>query len=89
MITAEDVAQWMVEEMWRRKGRLEQAIAVEGILKKFGREFLYENKNGNLAICRGVLDAFELASGNGTVWSVSGKLWRYREQSDKPGRQQD
>ncbi|MHC2721389.1 DUF6953 family protein [Bradyrhizobium diazoefficiens] len=44
MITAEDVAQWMVEEMWRRKGRLEQAIAVEGILKKFGREFLYENK---------------------------------------------
>lgn len=89
MTTVEDVAQWMVEEMWRRKGALEQATAAEQIQRKFGKEFVYENENGNLAISRRVLAAFELFSGNGIVWSRGDRLWRDRRPADKPGREQE
>ena len=85
---AQDVAQWMVEQVML-KGVLDQATAAEQIRTKFGKEFDYENENGNLAIDPAVLAVFRKFTGNSIVWDRSYREWRKRQPSDKPGRQQD
>jgi len=57
MTSASDVAQWIVEQV-ELKGVLDQATAAEQIRAKFGKQFIYENENGNLAIDRAVLALF-------------------------------
>lgn len=89
--TAEDVARWMFEEMWLiKKGVLVQADAWEAIRYKFGGKFAEENEHGHHVISAQVLAAFEdMISADDVVWSRSGRLWRWRQPGDKPGRMQD
>jgi hypothetical protein len=88
MTTANDVAQWMLEEVMRRSS-LEQETAVHQIQMKFGKEFTYENENGNPAINKDILAAFRKLNGDSVVWERGSREWRKRHSSDKPGRQQD
>lgn len=85
--TARDVAAWMLAE-FERQGVLHQDEAAFKIAEHFGREFTYDNANGNQAIAKSVLDEFRRLSGKDVVWSRSDRYWRRREDGDLPGRQQ-
>jgi len=88
MTTAKDVAQWMFDEVNRRSA-LDQETAAHQIRMKFGKEFTYENENGNWAINKAVLAAFRKLSGDSVVWELRYREWRKRQSSDNAGRQQD
>jgi uncharacterized protein DUF6953 len=87
MATAQEVAEWMLDEL-TRNGQLRQETAVSDIALNFGYEFTYDNENGNLAIRRDVLAAFRRLTENSVVWDGENRLWRKRDSSDDPGRQQ-
>jgi uncharacterized protein DUF6953 len=82
-----EVAAWMVEEL-DRINFLYQETAVYQIKQRFGSEFTYTNLNGNLAIRRDVLKAFNTLGGDAVVWERGLRVWRKRREYDKPGRQQ-
>jgi hypothetical protein len=86
MTTAIDVAKWMVERLEDRRF-LYQEDTVYAIKHEFGDDFVYINGNGNLAIVKPVLDAFNKLTPD-VVWLRGERCWRKREQYDKPGRQQ-
>ena len=83
--TADDVGKWMAAEL--EKGDLFQQQVVYDIEKKFGPDFVYTNKNGNLAIKPEVLAAFKKANPD-AVWSKRHRYWRKRQEGDEPGRGQ-
>jgi hypothetical protein len=85
--TALSVAQWMASEV-NSKPELYQDDAVSEIEKTFGKSFLHENTNGNLAINPDVLKEFEQLTKTSVVWAKSGRYWRLRQAGDEPGRQQ-
>jgi hypothetical protein len=85
-MTAQDVAQWMFNEVRERK-IIDHALIADQIRKQFGDEYTYENENGNLAISKDVLKAFRSLSEETVVWE--GKSWRLRTPLDRPGRKQD
>ena len=87
-MTPEAVAQWMLEELKREK-YLYQETVVYDIESKFGEEFTYVNKNGNLAIDRCVLREFRKLTENTVVWERGARLWRLREDYDESGRRQE
>jgi len=84
----QEIANWLYGEL-KKQGYLYQEEAVDGIVEKFGEEFVYENENGNLAIDRKVLKRFREITGNSVVWVRSEKMWRFREKGDSEGRMQD
>jgi hypothetical protein len=84
--TVKDVARWMQSEM-ERKGDLYQADAARDIESEFGKEFVYENERGNLAIDRRVLRAFRRLTEDTVVWMRWGRCWVKRGEHDPPGRQ--
>jgi hypothetical protein len=86
----QEVAQWMFDVVMRR-GFLDQETAVHEIQRRFGRDHIYENENGNPAINKDVLAAFQkLDRDDEIVWEEGGsRLWRKRQPYDKPGRRQD
>lgn len=87
MAIACDVAEWVLDEL-NRKRELYQEDAVYEIESKFGKQFTYDNENGNLAIDRAVLKEFRDLTGDDVVWERGERLWRKREKHDEPGRQQ-
>jgi len=87
---AREVAEWMAAEI-EREGILIQRVAAYEIEKRFGKELVYVNKNGQRAINPEVLQEFDkLAPKEKVVWVNRGqaRFWRKREPTDKPGRQQ-
>lgn len=58
------------------------------IRDKFGQEFVYDNRNGNLAIGKAVLREFRLLTEKDVVWERGTRLWRKRETYDARGRRQ-
>ena len=88
MTSTKDVAGWMLEEI-RTNDYLEQGAAVYTIKDKFGDDFVYTNDNGNLAIAKKVLTAFNKLSGDSVVWLRGEKAWATRQDFHQPGRQQD
>jgi hypothetical protein len=87
MPTNRDVAEWMAERAARR-GELYQEEVVWEIQSKFGREFVYENANGNLAISRQVLKEFRKLTEDTLVWERGDRLWRKRQSYDPKGKRQ-
>jgi hypothetical protein len=85
--TPEAIAQWMADRL-QQQDRLYQRKTVHEIAEKFGDEFTYRNKNGNLAIDQRILKAFRSASGDTVVWSRWGYFWRKREPGDATSRKQ-
>ena len=88
MPTAQEIAEWMLDEL-TRSGELYQETAVSHIALKFGYEFTYDNENGNLAIRRDVLAAFRRLTKDSVVWEREDRCWRKRKMDDKPAKQQD
>lgn len=89
MVTTHDqVAQWMLAELKRVK-YLYQETAVVDIASKFGDTFTYYNDNVNLAIDKKVLAAFRRLTGDSVIWERGERMWRFREEYDEPGRQQN
>jgi hypothetical protein len=86
-VTAEQVAQWMVEELHRVE-YLYQQDAVYAIETRFGEKFFYINDAGNPAIDKKVLAAFNKLTGDSVVWERGERVWRMREDYDLPSRQQ-
>jgi len=85
--TTKDVAQWMLDEI-NSGNYLYQEQAAYSVSNMFGDNFVYINENGNLAIEKKVLNAFRKLTDGSVVWSRGEKMWRLREESDEPGRQQ-
>ena len=83
----ESVARWMLEQI-EEHSVLDQASAVADISGLFGDMFTMENDCGNLAISKEVLVAFRKLTAENVVWDRNQRLWRKRESSDEPGRQQ-
>ncbi|MBB5675332.1 DUF6953 family protein [Xanthomonas arboricola] len=80
-----EVAAWMLEQYERHK-RLMQSSAALGILKNFGEEYVYKNKQRNLGINKGVLEEFRKLTPDDVVWSRSSQTWRQRRESDPPNK---
>ena len=77
----------MVREL-RRSEFMAQVVVAWEIAQRFGERFIYLNANGNPAINRDVLSAFDLATGDDVVWESRARIWRRREEGDAPGRRQ-
>jgi len=81
-LEAEQVAKWMADEFWR-SDRFYQKAAVAYIRQHFGEKFLYRNANGNLAISKTVLAAFNEIVGAAKVWNKDYGYWRKWTEVDK------
>jgi hypothetical protein len=84
--TADDVAEWMLEQV-TNDGELEQALAADEIESRFGERFVYDGASG-WRIHRDVLQKFLALSNATVVWHKGEKTWRLRDPDDEPGRQQ-
>ena len=87
-MTPDDIADWMLAEV-TTKGYVEQESMVYDIARKFGKEFTYDNENGNPAIDKKVLRSFKKNSESSVVWVRGERAWRKRDKHDEPGRSQD
>jgi len=86
IIKAVDVANWMLDKIIKKR-ELYQNDVVYQIEEKFGSRFVYENRNGNLAINREVLKEFRKLTEKTVVWSRIEFCWRIRSAEDpKVGR---
>jgi len=86
IIKAPEVAKWMLDQI-SQKRELYQNEVVYQIEEKFGSKFVYENRNGNLAINREVLKEFRKLTEKTVVWSRIEFCWRIRSADDpKVGR---
>ena len=88
MPTPGEVARWMFEQL-KQVRYLYQEVVVYQIIERFGEQFTYINENGNPAINREVLTAFRKLTERTVVWERGDRVWRFREDDDEPGRQQD
>jgi len=87
-MTPQDGAQWMFDELTKRKVLDQENAAWR--LTKLDKSLTYQNDNGNLAIGKTVLAAFnKLTKGDDVVWSRSERQWRFRKKYDRQGRMQD
>jgi hypothetical protein len=78
----ENAALWMLQEVENNEV-LTQQYAVSYICDHFGDSCFYYNNSGNLAISKGVLNAFRKISPQ-VVWSQHYKGWIKRETSHDP-----
>ena len=86
-MTHKEVAEWMLAQFNKSK-ELYQEDAVYGIESKFGREFVYENESGNLAIDKKVLREFKKLTETFVMWERGDRFWRLREKGDPVGKRQ-
>ena len=82
-LTPRDVAEWMAEEV-RRKKELYQEDTAEYIKNHFGDDFVYINVNGNYAIDKKVLKKFRKLTEKDVVWVRGERYWRLRASYDDP-----
>ena len=80
-ITAKDIAKWMLDEL-KKNGELYQADAAEHIESTFGRQYIYDNDNGNPAIDKKVLREFRKLTEGIVVWNRYDKYWRQKDKDD-------
>lgn len=85
--TSKDVAQWMLEQL-NSANWLYQETIVYQIRENFGKEFTYDNENGNLAIDRRVLREFRKLTDENVVWDRGERCWRFRQSYDTPDKRQ-
>jgi hypothetical protein len=85
---AAEPAGFMLEQL-NRKRVLHQKEIAHAIQRKFGNAFVYQNRNGNLAIHESVLKAFHSYTKRSAVWVRPQRYWRLRKKGDAPGRLQN
>lgn len=86
-MSARDVAKWMAAKV-DSGSILYQDAAASQIRAQFGEQYVYMNKNRNLAINKNVLTEFRNLAPD-AVWERGARCWRQRRSYDKPGRQQN
>lgn len=67
---------------------LDQRVIAAQIYSKFGSEFVYTNRNGNLAINSQVLRRFRKLTEDSVVWDPQQRFWRKRRAHDPEGKRQ-
>lgn len=67
------VADWMLSQF--KDQILYQEDVVWEIKNEFGEDYVYENKNGNYAIHKKVLNEFRKITEGKVIWSRSEKAW--------------
>jgi hypothetical protein len=87
MESPKDVAEFMQRRL-KQDQALYQDVVVYEILNKFGEEFTYINRNGNLSIDKSVLQEFRKLTEGSVIWQRGEGAWRFRQDYDAPGRQQ-
>jgi len=90
MAKPKQIAEWMLNEL-EKTGVLDHEVAVGGIIKLFGSEFIKPSIYGAPAIDKRVLRAFQRLTKDTVVWVKLGpleKFWRKRRPDDPPGRRQ-
>lgn len=85
--SADNIAHWMRQKLEQDRALYQESV-VHDILAKFGKQFVYENENGNLAIGRDVLRAFRKLTENDVVWDRGERAWRFRERFDDPNKRE-
>ena len=84
-MTPKEAAEWMVEQLHEKKWLDQEYVVWE--LRKLEKSLTYDNENGNLAIDKRVLSAFnKLTSDGNVVWSRGSRHWRFRAPYDTPGK---
>lgn len=83
MTSAKDIAEWIVEQL-EKEQYLYQETVVYDIEDKFGKQFVYINVNGNLAIDRKVLEELRSLIEGTVVWERGQRMWCKREKYDPP-----
>ncbi len=81
MPSPSDAATWMASKL-REDGVLYQSEAAYGLKRDFGDDFVYVNRNGNLAVNSEVLQAFRTITGEAVVWDRKERAWRFRQGYD-------
>ena len=84
-MTVKDVAVWMLEKINLQKELYQEDVVYE-IERKFGKEFVYENESGNLAISRKVLNEFKKLTFETVIWERGERFWRMRVNGDPVGK---
>jgi hypothetical protein len=74
-VTDMKVAEWMLAQLESKKW-LDQGTAVHQIGKEFGKDFVYQNADGNLAISKSVLKNFKKISEGLVIWEKGDRAWR-------------
>ncbi|MFC5700795.1 DUF6953 family protein [Cohnella faecalis] len=72
--TAQQVAEWMVEEI-RFRGILHQADAIAHVRTNFGEQFVFVNESGNASLDKEVKKAFRKLHGGKVAWDRDGFFW--------------
>jgi len=78
MISVNEIANWMLDELIRQHALYQNAIVYE-IKDRFGEDFTYINANGNLAISLDLLSEFKKISNDKVIWDRRERCWRFRE----------
>lgn len=87
MATDKEVAEWMASH-FEKQARLYQETVVYKIRSHFGKDFVYQNANGNLAISKKVLTEFRKITDGKIVWERGERAWRKVRPGEKmKGRQ--
>jgi hypothetical protein len=86
MMTASDVARWMLGEL-ERDGCIYQDDVVDHLVKAAREDLATENTDGNLVIGKQVLAEFRKLTETTVVWVKPDRYWRYRVAEDEPGRE--
>lgn len=79
------IASWMESE-FKRRGHLSQSTAAHYILRNYGADYVYRNRNGNYGIIKPILDEFRKLTPTNAVWSRSRQYWRLRKPGDPVSR---
>jgi hypothetical protein len=88
-VTTDDIAKWMLAKIEAKKWLYQETVVYE-ISKTFGKEFVYQNASGNLAIGKQVLKNFKKLTSVTVVWDRGEKAWRkVRDNESYNGRQVD
>jgi len=78
MSTPKDVAKFMFDQIQKDK-ILYQREVVGQIEEVFGKDFVYLNDNGNMAVDRKVLAAFRKLCDGSVVWVRGRSYWELKE----------
>ena len=70
---------------YRNQGYLPQALVAREIRLMFGEVHMYQNRHGNWAVNKPILEAFKALTAEYVVWSRGFQLWRPRTAQDPTG----
>ncbi|WEK54737.1 MAG: hypothetical protein P0Y55_01260 [Candidatus Cohnella colombiensis] len=72
--TAEEVAEWMVQEI-KFRSMLRQEEAIAHVRTHFGEEHVFVNEKGNASLSKDVKKAFRKLHNGRIAWDRDGFFW--------------